>query len=437
MKQYYNIIDTLKSYIESNVSVNTVTLGAIKDVDFDKQSVYPLSNIDINNVTYEEHTSTFEIQIFCLDIVDTTKEHQQTLSEPFYGNNNIQDVYNTQLTVVNALQSSLRRGDLFYGDYEIDALDSVVANQVSYQGVNLLAGWEVTLSISIANDEVSACSQSLDGEISLITSVISSFNSINTVYGDSDISLSALTNSTSDIVYSIVGSDNGNSLSGNVISLGSAGSVTIRASVIANDVYSSSFKDITLTVAPYTITVTPNTSTKEYGDVDSSISYSSTPSLFSGDVFLGNIARESGENAGSYAIQQGTLSLSDNYNLVFLSGVTFDISSKVISVVPDSSQSKDEGEVDTVFTYSSSPSLVGSDVFSGSLSRVAGESSGDYEITIGTLDLGSNYNINFTTGVNFSVNSLVTDTLFSLFKTRAEAEGFTVDEHDCITNTTL
>ena len=431
MKQYYRVIDTLKSYLEGSVSVNTVTLGSIKDIDFDKQTVYPLTNIDVNNVTYEEHTSTFEIQIFCLDIVDVTKEHQQTLTEPFYGNNNIQDVYNTQLSVVNGLQASLRRGDLFYDDYEIDSLDGVVANQVSYQGVNLLAGWEVTLSINVANNDISACATFQDEVTELITPVFGNFNSINAVYGDGDITLNALTNSTSEVVYSIIGDADGTTLVNGVLSLGNANSMVIRASVVPNDTYKSGFKDITLDIAKYTVTVTPDPATKTYGDVDPVLTFTNTPPLLDSDNFTGNIAREVGEDAGTYVIQQGTLSLGSNYNLVFLLGVNLTIEAKVISVVPDSDQSKETGELDPILTFTSSPDLISGDVFSGALSREAGESSGEYEITIGTLDLGSNYDINLTTGVTFNVGSDV----FGDFQTRAIAEGFTVEEHDCIINT--
>ena len=157
MTEYYKIINTLKDHLESDISVNSVTLGAISSIDFDKQTVYPLSNIDVNKATFEANFMVFEIQIFCLDIVDITKEQTHELLDTFYGNNNLQDVYNTQLSVVNGLQASLRRGVLNNDLYEIDNLDSIDANQVSYQGVNLLAGWEVTLSIRVPNTEIQIC----------------------------------------------------------------------------------------------------------------------------------------------------------------------------------------------------------------------------------------------------------------------------------------
>lgn len=157
MTEYYNVINTLEEHLKSDISVNTVTLGAISNIDFDKQTVYPLSNIDVNKATFEGNFMVFEVQVFCLDIVDVTKEHTQGLLDVFYGNNNLQDVYNTQLSVVNGLQASLRRGVLNDDLYEVDNIDAIDANQVSYQGVNLLAGWEVTLSIRVPNTEIQTC----------------------------------------------------------------------------------------------------------------------------------------------------------------------------------------------------------------------------------------------------------------------------------------
>jgi hypothetical protein len=57
---------------------------------------------------------------------------------------------------------------------------------------------------------------------------------------------------------------------------------------------------------------------------------------------------------------------------------------------------KHVGAPDPVFTFSiTSGALVGSDTFSGALSREPGETNGWYDILIGTLTLGPNYNLGF------------------------------------------
>jgi uncharacterized repeat protein (TIGR02543 family) len=57
--------------------------------------------------------------------------------------------------------------------------------------------------------------------------------------------------------------------------------------------------------------------------------------------------------------------------------------------------SKVYGDADPELTYTSS-GLVGSDAFSGALSRVAGEAVGTYEIGQGTLTAGGNYSLSYT-----------------------------------------
>ena len=154
----------------------------------------------------------------------------------------------------------------------------------------------------------------------------------------------------------------------------------------------------TLTVNAKDITVTADDQGKTYGDADPALTYQITSgSLVGSDNFTGAIARVAGESVGTYDIEQGTLALSSNYNLTFIKG-TFTISVKDITVTADD-QGKTYGDADPALTYQiTSGSLVGSDSFTGAISRVAGESVGTYDIEQGTLALSSNYNLTFIKG---------------------------------------
>lgn len=107
-----------------------------------------------------------------------------------------------------------------------------------------------------------------------------------------------------------------------------------------------------------------------------------------------------GINVGSYFIQLTQLS-SKNYiwphrynNCVAL----YKIEQKTLTLTPDSGLTKVYGENDPELTYTVSGAVEGdTPVFAGALSRVAGQTAGLYDITIGTLDLTSdevNYNYN-------------------------------------------
>jgi len=147
MKGFYNLTDTLKDALEEDVFVNTVTYGDIFKVDLKKQTVFPLSHFIVNNGTYNGNIWTFNVSLICMDIVDYSKEDDQ---DDFVGNDNEQDVLNTQLAVINRLLERLRRGDLRDNLYQLNGSPSVEAFTDRFD--NLLAGWTVTFDVDIAND---------------------------------------------------------------------------------------------------------------------------------------------------------------------------------------------------------------------------------------------------------------------------------------------
>ncbi|GAB2517888.1 YDG domain-containing protein [Lysobacter humi (ex Lee et al. 2017)] len=81
------------------------------------------------------------------------------------------------------------------------------------------------------------------------------------------------------------------------------------------------------------ITVTANPATKQQGAVDPALGYGLTQgSLVTGDSLAGALARAPGEAPGSYAIGQGTLSASANYQLTFV-GSTLTITAAPVDPV--------------------------------------------------------------------------------------------------------
>ncbi len=66
------------------------------------------------------------------------------------------------------------------------------------------------------------------------------------------------------------------------------------------------------------IAVTADPQTKVYGDPDPELTYQVTGSLVGSDAFTGELARDPGEDVGTYDITQGTLALSTNYHLTYV-----------------------------------------------------------------------------------------------------------------------
>jgi hypothetical protein len=166
--------------------------------------------------------------------------------------------------------------------------------------------------------------------------------------------------------------------------------------------YDLTFVGANLTITTRPITVAADPQTKIYGDADPALTYQITSgSLVGEDAFTGALTRAAGENVGPYAITQGTLALSDNYDLTFV-GANLTITPRPIEVTAEAKTKVLNGP-DPELTYQiTSGTLVGSDAFSGALTREEGEDIGTYAILQGTLTLGSNYTITYI-GANLTI----------------------------------
>lgn len=150
MKEYYNLIDNIYNYLIGNPHINTVTTGDLLEVDLSKQTIFPLAHIIVNDVTFNDHYITFSINVIAMDVVDEDKDDKQLKEKPHLGLDNSHDILNTMLSVVNGLQSSLRRGGMNENNYEIN--DSPTATQFQDRFENLLTGWSLLLNIEIPNN---------------------------------------------------------------------------------------------------------------------------------------------------------------------------------------------------------------------------------------------------------------------------------------------
>jgi|TARA_R110000824_G_scaffold164213_1_gene340361 hypothetical protein len=147
VRGFYQITDTIKTELLKNIDVNTVTSGDLSQINLQKQDIFPLSHIMVNNVTDEENVLRFNISVLSMDIVDQSKEITTNI---FTGNNNEQDILNTQLAVLNKLIQVLRKGDLHRTLYQLDGDPTLEPFYDRFE--NQLAGWNSTMDILIYND---------------------------------------------------------------------------------------------------------------------------------------------------------------------------------------------------------------------------------------------------------------------------------------------
>jgi hypothetical protein len=137
---------------------------------------------------------------------------------------------------------------------------------------------------------------------------------------------------------------------------GNVGTYIIRqGTVVAAAGYTIvSFETGLFTITKAAVTVTPTAGqNKVYGTSDPVFTYASS-GLQGADVLTGSLSRQGGENVGNYNITRGDLTAGDNYNVTFVTGVTFEIqkADQVITFGPLA----DVTEGDPAFTLDASVS---------------------------------------------------------------------------------
>ena len=178
------------------------------------------------------------------------------------------------------------------------------------------------------------------------------------------------------------------------------GDYTITPSGLTSANYDIAYAAGQLEITPTALTITVDAKSKTYGDSDPELTYAITAGALVGDdQITGTLIRTAGENAGAYAIGQGTLTAGTNYAINYI-GADLTINKKALTITAQD-KSKVYGAADPVFTVNYDGFITGEDVYDlgGTLAfdRAEGEDVGDYTIT--PLGLTSaNYKITYETG---------------------------------------
>ena len=151
MKGFYQVTEIIKDALLSDANVNTVTTGDITRIDLGKQTMFPLSHLIVNSVSNEDNILRFNLSVLSMDVVNVSKEE---VVDIFIGNNNEQDILNTQLAVLNKLVQVLRGGTLYQDLYQLDGTPSFEPFYDRFE--NEVAGWALSFDVMIPN-EIDIC----------------------------------------------------------------------------------------------------------------------------------------------------------------------------------------------------------------------------------------------------------------------------------------
>ncbi|WP_173012493.1 MBG domain-containing protein [Niveispirillum sp. SYP-B3756] len=283
--------------------------------------------------------------------------------------------------------SGLKRGD---GTAAVlsGALDRATGENVGLYAISqgsLAANANYTLSVSGATLSITPAALAVTAD------------AVSRVYGDADPALT----------YGVAGLKRGDSaaavLSGALDRAAgeNVGNYAINQGSLTSDAnYTLSVSGSTLTITPAALTVTADAVSRVYGDADPALTYG-VAGLKRGDsaaaVLSGALVRAAGENAGSYAISQGSLAANANYTLS-VDGATLTITPAALNVTANAA-SRVYGDADPTLTYRVSGLKRGDSaaaVLTGALDRAAGENVGLYAIDQGSLASNGNYTLSVT-----------------------------------------
>lgn len=155
MRQFYDTTQKLKDLLIGDADINTVTIGNLSEVDLDKQTIFPLAHIIPDDVTTNGRTLAMSFTIVICDMVNQTREEDRDQVDPFHGSDNLQDIWNTMLTVGVRMSEEFRRGDTWTENYEISETNTLTPFQDRF--TNLLAGWVIDVTITVPNTDMSLC----------------------------------------------------------------------------------------------------------------------------------------------------------------------------------------------------------------------------------------------------------------------------------------
>lgn len=145
MNTLYKITEKLKSELDSNQLINTVSYGDITDVDLNKQTMFPLAHVQLGNATIGDSTVDISVNVMFMDIVDESK----STGNLFEGNDNEHDVLNSMLAAATKTFQEFKRGASYSDGFQTEDIGSVEFFTDRFE--NKIAGVSLDFNITLLN----------------------------------------------------------------------------------------------------------------------------------------------------------------------------------------------------------------------------------------------------------------------------------------------
>ena len=149
---YFKLLTELKSILELDSRIKTITSDDVDDIDGYKQNIYSLAHIIIEDSNPTDNLSTYSVLVQCVDIV---MENNNITTDKFKGNSNIQEVYNDMDNVINRMYGALSRRA---SGTNINVISKSPHTKIlESQTDNRLAGWAASFQVEVPNLLMDVC----------------------------------------------------------------------------------------------------------------------------------------------------------------------------------------------------------------------------------------------------------------------------------------
>ena len=151
MREFYTVIDFLKSLLQEDINVHTILHGLKSTMDINKKNIFPIAHIQVTNSTIQMGYVGFTFEIVAVDLRNVSK---QMITDKWLGNDNELDNLNTTHAILNRLLTKLRNTR---NDFRIELNNEPTCQPIIFEETNLLDGWRTEIELIIPNNEINVC----------------------------------------------------------------------------------------------------------------------------------------------------------------------------------------------------------------------------------------------------------------------------------------
>ena len=141
---YYKIVKTIADRLTA-AGFKTVTFGELDEVDLMRQAIYPCAHIVPETSGIARTAFTYQFTIVAFDLVLFPKGNLTDEVDPFFGQDNTQDVMSDIHYRLATFAEKLKRDA---NEYEIEEID---IDPFKERWEQMVAGWTLPIIISAKN----------------------------------------------------------------------------------------------------------------------------------------------------------------------------------------------------------------------------------------------------------------------------------------------